>query len=248
VFQTPDLTSSIGSTPLIVSVESAGVSVGRALLDALAAQLRLEEANGATVAFTTQVQDASGSTLGPGGFPTDPMAKVVVVPSAPLSADKWYALRLQKMPVGLSLPRYAQFQTLPDGAPGVRVSPGSHARPTAIRVCEKAGGMSAVMVDWSERVENSPGPSAAAVSETSSGLKCPLDNAAVPGPSSTAYRFLCQGLPKHAANVALDLDVNIRSASGSPLDVPAPAGRLRHNLAVDLMTEYGEGCRIARPW
>jgi hypothetical protein len=222
--------------------------VGQSALDALAAQLRLEEDNGATVSFTTSSQDVTGSAIGPGGYPTDPMAKVFVRPSSALADDKWYALRLQKVPFGLSLPKYAQFQTLPDGSPGIRFSPGSHARPAAIRVCDKGGGETVVMLDWSERVLAASDAKTAGLAETTSGSSCPIDPMGLQGPSTKEYRFLCQGLPAQGATLALDLDAAIKSASGGTIEAQAAAGHIRQQVSVDTMTVYGQGCRIVRPW
>jgi hypothetical protein len=271
IIQPTDLTSSVGTSPIVVGVDNLGDRVGNDILGLLAKEIRLQDAQGAPVPIGTTIMDASGSTYGPSGYRTNEIARIVVVPQSPLK-NEWHVLRISATPAGLAWPGLSDMETLPDGSRGVRVAPGSHPTPTSIRLCDKGQGLWVTIVDWSERIVYPEDVRTIAdVQEESSGLtSCVPDPAISTDGTTESLRFLCQNFPATGAKLSIGLTRTIRSSSGTSaefssappdatgaLRVPSSSGpvsgsvgdgKVWTHLNVSDMKPWGEGCRIMRPW
>jgi len=195
---------------------------------------------------------ASLTAPAPGGIPRIPRATVEIQPLKPLP-DGWYVLKVFSVPSGLALPRFGSRQTLPDGSLGARISPGSHPRPAAVKVCPKEGGVTVVSIEWSEAVVRPRDVSSAAtvreVSAPSMAGDCVPDSGQPDG-SVRAMRFLCQNVPTVGGRFLVRLDRGVRGIGGGNLDirVNAATGKADTEVAVDSMQPGADGCKTFRPW
>lgn len=146
-----DMTSAVGVTPLRVVMDNGSLEVPAALLEPIAAQVRLVSwPEGAPVAVTTQLQ-AFAASYGPSGFPVFDMGTITVTPVLPLE-DRWYFLHLPSVPAGVDVAGTMQVRRLSDGRVGTRFTVASDPRMTWIRRCVIPGTPGKVVVDFSEVV------------------------------------------------------------------------------------------------
>jgi hypothetical protein len=252
--QPSDLTTSIDKSPLRIGVDNLGTPVGPAILQAVAREARLYEwPEMNEVQFSVTTHDVT-QTHAPSGYKSGEFAYVEITPASAL-ADRWYAITLSSLPSGVTLPRYAQHETLPGGAIGARFSPGSHPTVSAIRVCEKAGGQKVVMTDLSERVTVDANASnlfgmGVASQSAAKAPTCIFDAPVSSGVTSAKFiRYTCQGLALDSMPMKMSFHRNIKSAAGRGLELPGKgAGPLEHTLSAATLTDRGDGCQIARPW
>jgi hypothetical protein len=254
--QPADLTSGIDKSAIRVGVNNLGAPVGAQALAALAQSIRLYEwPEMRDVPFTTTVQDVTGNMHASDGYRRADLAYVEVTPATPF-ADRWYAVVVTALPGNMARPRLSQHQRLPDGSLGARFTPGSHPTVSGIRVCDKGGGSSVVIVDFSERIKI--GPDLASRLQMVDALQskamdtCVLDapSTAAPSGGTTArfVRFTCQGLDMATSPVKITIDGAVSSPSGGSLETPGKGlGRAEHTLTNDRLESWDAGCRIMRP-
>ena len=203
-----------------------------------------------SVPFSYSESDVTGGDHAADGYRKSTLAYVEVTPSTTL-ADRWYAMVLSALPSGVSLPRLASHETLPDGTIGARFSPGSHPTLTSVRVCEKGSGQTVVIADFSERVTH-PQPAHMMDIHLSpsagSAAACALDLASFGPDPSRFVRSVCQGVALNTTPAELALDGAIVSANGRGLESPAKgAGPISIVLSSANMAGWGDGCTIIRP-
>jgi len=161
-----DGATNVGQGPFKVSYYGAGRVVDDAALADLTAQLTLHSwPEGAVVPSTVKV-----GPLLPTPTVTGNSAVVEVTPGAPLD-DRWYSLEL-----GPARADVMTTQTLPSGAAGVRLRPGSHPAVTLIIVCTAPDGSgSKVIVDFSEAVTAANPAEMITVAQDGQALSCRFD-------------------------------------------------------------------------
>lgn len=250
-FESEDVTSAIGSGPIVIRINSFGAPVADDLLKALAGQIHLYTGDQSSeIPIQATVRSASQGTYTSDGRRQIPRATVEIQPTKPL-ADTWYVLKVVSVPNGFALPLFGNRQTLPDGSVGARLSPGSHPRPAAFKVCPKEGGVVLVSVEWSEPVLHPTDVSSVAtIREVSASSAVCVAAPDQGGKSARTTRFLCQNVPAVGGRVSVALDAGIKGVAGRSLDIPVNASTQKATVevALDSMQAGGDGCKIFRPW
>ncbi len=251
-FQPSDLTSAIEKSPLRVGVDNLGAPIGIELLNALAAAIHLYEwPEMREVKFSFTVNDVTGGTRAADGYPKTDQAYVEIIPAAPLD-DRWYAMTVSSLPTGISAPRLAWHETLPDGTLGVRFSPGSHPTLAAVRVCDKGDGNTVVLADFSERVSSGGAGSRAfglGLANLAGGPEptCVFDAASGLGGGARFHRATCKGLALDKVPIKISVEANLASVSGRSLESPGQGPRgIDQVISSANLRNWGSGCRIVR--
>ncbi len=159
---------------------------------------------------------------------------LAVVPSSPL-ADRWYAVKIGKLPAGFAFHTYSPLKLLPDGARVSRFKPTSEATVAWVELCTK-GTKQRGSVVFSERV--SPGSSPElllAFDKTDCRYVAP---AAAPAPEKAAaptvasILFECDSIE----DVTVTLGGGAASRSGVPISSRA------FTLTRSTLTPMGPSC------
>lgn len=248
-FQPMDWSTAVQGTPLQLAVTKGGDSVSEELLKpGLALHLRTwpeQEVVPSTVKVVAYRAAAGGA---------DKNGYVILEPLAPLQ-DRWYLLRLPGWPSGWDQGSFPLHTVFENGAVGVRFRPGSQPLWNATRVCQKSPEISAVYLDFSERVAfDRPLASVSLqVRQLGTVASCRFSTGASPPPSLNYLRYECTGLD-YKAPVSLELGPGMISVESSvPLSMPA--GRAFQFVSADaplrvefLPVDYPEsqGCHIYR--
>jgi len=228
-FEPVDMSSAVGSSPLQISIH---VNQGGKLSDKALAGVASEVAlvtwpEMAAIESTKRTRRmAEGLAIA---------AFVTVVPVKPLS-DRWYALKLTKLPAGVAWPSFAAHKQMDGGVVISRFRPGSDPQVASVQACDKEG-YTRLVVDFSERITSED---ARKITMSYAGEKATAcgDWDAIARDGTMSLNRRCNSLDESAVlNVMM-----IRGASDSATEMRAP-------LQVDMrsMQQASEGCRIFRP-
>ncbi len=228
-FEPMDGTTSVGDMTPRIAIDNFELPVGSALLDQVVAAVSLQTwPEQTSIAASMSVKDASSSG--------DPRAKILLKPNSPLG-DRWYAVRLSKLPVGLAWPTYPTHHALQDGSVVARFRVGSEPSVWGVRVCDKGE----IIADLSEKVVASKAPSElfSIAHAGASGPSCQSPGSA--GAQGTGeFIFNCSGIQE---KVPLDLSVapGLAGLSGQALSP------VNYEFTLAQLPPWGDGCRIFRP-
>jgi hypothetical protein len=222
-----DMSSNVGQSPIQMTLHvSQGGRVSDELLAELPDQLSLVE-----WPEMTAVAVVKRTARAPEGAAV--AASVAVIPARPL-ADRWYALRVARLPAGLSWPTFAPHRSLGEGAI-TRFRVGSDPQVASVRICAKDGA-SALIVDFSERLELAD-PKQVVVTYGDRSLPACEDWEPIGASGATSLVRRCVELDeRRPLRVAIDHGA-LRSGA-----LPRPV-----QMAVAEMPPWGDGCRIFRP-
>jgi hypothetical protein len=171
-----------------------------------------------------------------------PAIRLVLRPEAPLE-DRWYLLRLDPVPEGITI--VGDAMTTPDGAAGARFRTGAEVVTRSVRACSDAAGGVVLTATLSERIAMTEGQRAMRVRQGGEILECaPLDREAPreeKGHPATAgeIRVRCPGAESGAPlEIALAGDARVHRLRGAFR--PATAGAPPDRPADD-------ACEVLRP-
>jgi hypothetical protein len=206
----PDMTSSVGNTPLQILVYNGGEAVGKEILDELAKRVRLVTwPENIPVDVTTVIQDFAPRREN--NFPVYGSATISVRPSGPL-ADRWYFLHLASLPSSVRIASAVHISTLPDGRVGARFGTGSDPRLAWVRRCTRQG-EGKIAVDFSESVDASS-PTAVRVQVAG---KCERTSYISDGGNTgRPIIFTCTGVDERAP-FRVTVAANLMAATGRPV-------------------------------
>jgi len=231
-----DLATAVGPTTPRIVIDNLGDPVDAALLSALASRVSLRtwpELREVSGNFRTQAVSSDR-----GG---DRRAYVEARLGEPL-ADRWYVLRLDALPSGLSWPMYGAQHVFSDGSFGVRFRVGSEPTLRAIRACNRGNGRFSFLLDFSERVV-AESDIASVVQITQHGATCRATSEAARPVGDDSITQECSPFDV-TRSVEVTLNSGLRSLAGATVGLPQ--GGARHAFTVDALQEWGTGCRILR--
>lgn len=225
-----DQATDVGRTPPTVTVMSGG-KLGPAL-NAIADRVHLLTwPEGAEQAVTKTLTDATEKTP----------ASIVLQPTSGSLADRWYTLKVDPLPAGVSFAPYGPARRAADGSADARFRPGSDPKVAFVELCEKGGSVYGAAV-FSERLEIGPAPEQLL---TFAGASCSYQPPApAPAPekgadtSRNSIAFTCTSLPS-------SLDVGLASGPHSKAGKTLPAATFK--LKKSELEKMGENCLLFRP-
>ena len=203
--------------------------------------------------FSRRFTIVEGGNYAADGYRKSELAYVEVSPVAPLE-NRWYVVQLASMPAGLALPKYTEHQRLPDGKLGARFSPGSRPTVTSVRVCERKGGNTSVILEFSERItQESNVADVVRLADVGSStarpctVEMPPEAVSPHGTSAKVVRFACEAVDVGTSSFRLTVADSVSSPSGGTLESPGN-GRtaIEQTIPGARLTPWGDGCRIAR--
>lgn len=175
-----------------------------------------------TAIATTYVEEKVGSST--------PRPVIRVTPSEPLG-DRWYALVATSLPTTFASGGVA----FDDGTTGTRFRPTSHPRVRLIENCEKASGVSKLLIHFSEPVTNTtPSSNLITVSDAVKPYPCDVSES-----MTDQLSEICIGLSP-IAHVKIEIAAGMQGATAIPLE------------PVTLDVDFGAqilsgGCRVFWP-
>jgi hypothetical protein len=149
--QPMDLMTSLGDTPIEVTIVPRGTTVDDGFLKGLRSRIALATwPEMASVAFDVSISNETSPARFDNGAEVAPRAILRVVPAKPLD-DRWYIVSLNAADLVELGPVQAQMK-LPNGAVGSRFRTGSEPALWGVRFAGKGPNEMVVMVDFSERL------------------------------------------------------------------------------------------------
>lgn len=137
-----DLSTSTGSAPPAIQIASEGLVMTAAMAEEIAAA--------ATIRTWPELGEIEVSKQITMPSPGDRNLVITLAPKTTLP-DRWYVVRLEKVPSWLSLPRFPAFSTV-GGIATARFRPGREAKFMGAQVCRKSDDRYTVTAYYSERV------------------------------------------------------------------------------------------------
>ena len=231
-----DLTTSVGETPLRLSVDNLGAPVGEGRLAEIAAEFSLVEwPEMRSVKTTVDSRDLETEAFGRRTF-------VTIRPEAPL-AGRWYALRLAKVPSGFTVPTIAETAA-GTGPLLARFRPDSYPTLTGVRICQK-GDSASTTIHTSEAVV---GEDAQEKVVLSGGLeRC--DTIQLPSPTLAVSEFAykCR-MPAVDRALSFEFHAGFSARSGVPLRTKESALTGRYSFTLNDAEKWPENCWYYSAW
>jgi hypothetical protein len=240
-FEPTDMTTALGPSPLKVGLDRLGLNVDTKDIGTLAQEVSL-------ATWPELALVASTNALVP--FAADPnggkRAYVQLNPTATLP-DRWYVLRVAKLPAGFQTPPFSVHHQLADGSLGARFRPGSDPRVWGISFCEKPGAIYAINVFFSERVI-APAGATASLEVRQGGNKLQLAVGQEPPSFGLEAIHLSTEKLDPAATLEFAVLPGITSVDGgTPLKDQTAKTSFSYQTVVAKLQPWGAGCRKFTP-
>ena len=196
-----DMMTSIGASPIEVTIEPRGTVVDDSFLKSVKNSIALSTwPEMASVAFDVTIKDETSPAQLDNGAQVMPRAVLQVAPAKPLD-DRWYVVSLD--PGDLVEVRSVQGQTkLANGSIGCRFRIGSEPALWGVRFAGKAPDEIVVMVDFSERVSSATLRQISIAQANNPNAICelmePTVSQAVDLPTAKSVTFLCRSIGQTA--------------------------------------------------
>lgn len=238
-----DLTSMAASVSLRVTLQRGSGRAPRVLLGEIAAQVRLVDlANGSSMPITTEIHEAEDRAHSEIGYPTSIPAYVAVKSSAVLEPERWYDLRVAKLPDGVAAAKLGLRQ-LEDGGVSARFSPGSHPTLVSAQRCVREDGTSSVHLNFSESVKSDVGIREKVLLESEEGVGCQLS--LPPSGIARTLHFNCAGGINARGRFRIWVGQAVESPSGGTLEIPQRGrGDFSTRVSEETWKPYDQGCSI----
>ncbi|MBI4704718.1 MAG: hypothetical protein HY744_26750 [Deltaproteobacteria bacterium] len=234
-----DLSSIVGESDLRIGVESRGKELPEAGVEALRGAVELATwPEGQSVRAHLRVTGEQTGDVGPRRY-------VVVKPAARLE-DRWYALRVVRLPVGFGWAVPGGYYRERDGAVAARFRPGSDPRVWGIQLCNRQG-VNEIVVDFTERLARLPAGEVLAVYQRGQRLGCELHLAAAPEEKSFRQAWLdCSSLDSQQA-IEVRVSAGARALSGKPVTDWSGRAGPAFEVVASRLDSWGTDCRLYRP-
>jgi hypothetical protein len=227
-----DMTTQVGASPLQVLVDNSGSAVGKTLLGAIAAKVRIVSwpeqvvlAANVTVTDATERRENGYQVFGP--------AVIAISPAAPLES-RWYALVVDEIPTGVEAAPVALAAKFGKAGMAARFATGSDPKLARIRRCLNPAGGGKIVLDFSERIQ-AGSMSAIAIRMNS---HCVVQVPSSDSGTSETVTAVCDALDR-SMPVQLTLG-NLRAASGAPMAAAAATAM----VGAQSFSPWGE-CEVA---
>ncbi len=228
-----DVTTSAGPVVPGVVLDTNGPGLSDTLIADVLSKLSLRTwPEYAEVQVTKTVHSADAGQVFPG---------VSLNPVVPLE-DRWYVVRLESIPAGVTLPAAASFVMLPDGAFGARFRAGSDPVLWGIEMCNSNGQGYKVRLLFSERITTKVDVgTVVTVSQPGTTPTCTVTSSpAWPNGDDSVVALACSPIDA-SASVSVALGVGIESITGKQV---APSA---HSFTPRDLPFIEIGCGAYRP-